>query len=329
MEPTMEENSPEKSQGENQSFSLSFHGRGGTLLGIQIVNILLMIITLGLYYFWAKAKVRRYIWGHTAFNGDRFTFHGTGEETFSGWFKVILVFGLPFLALQNAPVLMGLDLWIQIVGLLLSGLLFLVLLPIAIVGTRRYRLSRTSLQGIRFSFRGKVKDFAKIFFACAGYLVITLGLYTPYYNMRSAAFLWKNSRFGNRSFGFDGEGKDLFWNFFLSRVLAIPTLGLALVWYYVIKTRYMWNHTTFEAARFKSTITFGGILKLYIVNGLLTIVTLGFAFPWVVCRTNRYYLEHLTLEGGLDLSETVQDAQNTSAFGEEMGDFLDLDLDIG
>ncbi len=320
---------PETIDPPGHSHGFSFHGEGGTLLGIQVVNLLLTIITLGFYHYWAKTRVRHYIWGQSAFSEDRFAFHGTGEEIFIGWLKVIGLFGMPFMALQNAPVILGLDLWAQLGGLLLSMLLLLCVFPVALVGSRRYRLTRTSWRGIRFSFRGKVREYARIFFACVGYLVITLGFYRPYFDMRTADYLWKHTRFGDREFGFDGKGADLILQFILTTLLAIPTLGLTLVWYKVLKTRYLWEHTTFGEARFKSSITFGGLFEVYVVNFLTVVFTLGIAYPWAVCRTHKYYLDHLTLEGPLDPDGITQQAQTASAFGEEMGDFLDFDLDLG
>jgi uncharacterized membrane protein YjgN (DUF898 family) len=59
------------------------------------------------------------------------------------------------------------------------------------------------------------------------------------------------------------------------------------------------------------------------------IFTLGFGAPWAKVRTLRYYLTHLTLEGKLDLSTIMQEAQDASAFGEEVGDFLAMDFDLG
>ncbi len=68
---------------------------------------------------------------------------------------------------------------------------------------------------------------------------------------------------------------------------------------------------------------------MYLVNGLILIFTLGFGAPWAKVRTLSYYLDHLTLAGQLDLSAIVQEAQESSAFGEEVGDFLDMDFDLG
>ena len=39
---------------------LLFHGTGGSLFGIHVVNVLLTLVTFGVYYFWAKTRVRVY-----------------------------------------------------------------------------------------------------------------------------------------------------------------------------------------------------------------------------------------------------------------------------
>ena len=264
------------------------------------------------------------------FNGDRFAYHGTGKEVLIGWLKAAVIFGIPVYAFQNIPVIMGAPTPFKIAGVLISFLIIGIFIPVATVGSRRYRLSRTSLRGIRFSFRGKWQEFAKIFFACMPWLILTLGFYSPYFDMRRQTFLIEKAYYGNEKFGFDGKGKDLIGSYILAVILMIPTLFISLLWYYSYKkTNYTWNHTSFGAAHFQSTITFGGLVGLYLVNGLILIFTLGFGAPWAKVRTLRYYLTHLTLEGPLDLSAIVQDAQEASAFGEEVGDFLALDFDMG
>ena len=44
---------------------LLFHGSGGSLFGIHVVNVLLTLVTLGVYYFWAKTRVRVYLMSQT------------------------------------------------------------------------------------------------------------------------------------------------------------------------------------------------------------------------------------------------------------------------
>jgi uncharacterized membrane protein YjgN (DUF898 family) len=40
----------------------------------------------------------------------------------------------------------------------LGSVLYFLFTPVAMVGSRRYRLTRTSWRGIRFSFRGRAKN---------------------------------------------------------------------------------------------------------------------------------------------------------------------------
>ncbi len=40
---------------------LRHHGAAGELFKIYVVNILLTLVTLGIYRFWAKTRVRRYV----------------------------------------------------------------------------------------------------------------------------------------------------------------------------------------------------------------------------------------------------------------------------
>lgn len=314
---------------ESNTYPFSFQGNGGTLFGIQIVNLLLIIVTLGIYYFWAKTKVRVYTWSQTDFNGDRFAYHGTGKEILLGWLKALVVFGIPFYAFQKIPLIVAAPMSVKIACFLISYLIISLFIPVATVGSRRYRMSRTSLRGIRFSFRGRWFEFAKIFFTCIPWLILTLGFYMPYFDMRRQAFLVDRGYYGNEKFSFDGKGKDLLGSFVLAVLLVVPTFLISLLWYAYKKTKYTWNHISFGAARFQSTITFGGLIGLYLVNGLILIFTLGFGAPWTKVRSLRYYFTHLTLEGQLDLSKIVQDAQEVTAFGEEVGDFLAMDFDLG
>ena len=70
---------------QSQNYSLEFHGKGSEFFSIMIVNWLLTLVTLGLYYPWARAKKLRYIYGQTELNNERFHFAGTGKEMFKGF----------------------------------------------------------------------------------------------------------------------------------------------------------------------------------------------------------------------------------------------------
>ena len=53
-----------------------FRGNGGEYFRIWIVNLLLTIVTLGIYSAWAKVRRLRYFYGNTYLDGHSFEFHG-------------------------------------------------------------------------------------------------------------------------------------------------------------------------------------------------------------------------------------------------------------
>jgi len=306
---------------------LTFHGTGGALFGIYVVNALLTLVTIYIYYCWARVRVRRYLTSETAFEGDRFAYHGTGKELLIGTLKAGLLFALPFALLFVVPQF-ALEWWVGLGAMLVAYALFGVLIPLAIVGARRYRLSRTSWRGIRFSFRGRALDFVKLFLKGSLLTVVTLGLYYPVFAAHRQAFLVSHSYFGSQRFGFDGRARDLFKIFGLAWLLWLPTLGLYGFWFQARKQRYLWGHTAFGAARFRSTVTGGKLLALQLVNLLLLLLTLGLAWPWVTARNARFAFQYLSLVGALDMAGIQQQAQPASATGEGLAGFLDTGLEL-
>ena len=316
---------PTSAVGASGSRRLTFHGVGGTLFGIYVVNILLTIVTLGFYRFWGRVKVRRFMLSQTAFEGDRFAYHGTGKELLLGFVKALLFVGLPITALGTAARLSG-DLKIVIAAQAFTYLLVFTFIPIALVGARRYRLSRTSWRGIRFSFRGRARTLVRIFLLATLLNAVTLSLYYPFFQARQQAFMVANSHFGRRPFRFDGRGRDLFGAYVVSLLLLVPTLGLYLFWFHARKTRYFWDHTYFETARFRSTMTGGALLAQSLGNVLLLILTLGLAWPWVLVRRTRFELARLSVEGPLDLTGIVQEPQLATATGDALSTLLGADV---
>lgn len=310
---------------DGQAHQLFFHGTGGSLFGIHIVNMLLTILTLGIYYFWGKTKVRNYLWSQTDFAGDRFAYHGTGKELLIGFLKAVVVFGVPFIGLIIVPEFLDLGEIVKGATTFLFYGMVMVVVPLAMVGARRYRYSRTSWRGIFFSFRGSAKEFAQIFIGGSILSMLTLGLYYPFFEVKKHAFMVSHSYFGNQQFHFDGQGRDLFKSYLLTLLLLLPTLGMYWFWFEAKKQRYLWANTTIGGARFCSTVTGGGLLLLTIGNFFLTILTFGLGLPWVAVRNARFLCRHLSVEGPLELGAIEQEAQVATATGEGLASFLDMD----
>jgi uncharacterized membrane protein YjgN (DUF898 family) len=344
-------------------YQFAFHGRLGTLLGIYLVNSLLALLTLGLYQFWGRTRVRRYVLSETALAGDRFSYHGTGSEVCAGFLKAFGIFVLPATVLFAVAALESLPVATRLGAQLLAYAIVTIFVALAIVGSHRYRLGRTSLRGVRFSFRGRTADFARLFIVGAVLTAATLGLYRPIFDTRLRAFLVGHSYLGSRQFEFDGRSRDLFWPYVRALVMLVPTLGLSTVWYLAAKQRYFWRHTRLGSARCQSAVTGGRLLGLVLGNlsllgltaalgagpglwaglglglawgqavglaislGLATLLVLG--WPWVKLRSVRFTVATLSVVGSLDLAAIVQEAQAASGFGEALAGFFDVGFDLG
>ncbi len=310
---------------------LFLHGTGGALFGIFIINVFLTLVTLGIYSFWGRVRIRKYLWSQTEFAGDRFAYHGNGRELLNGSVKAGIIIGVPLIILGVVRDLLDVDVSVKVIAGVLSYLFILGAVPFAMVGARRYRLSRTSWRGIRFSFRGSAKQFLQIFILGSLLSLLTFSLYYPVFLDKRSAFMVHHSYLGNRKFEFDGRVAELFWPFVAALLLTIPTLGLNWFWFQARKRCYVWNHTSLGSARFRCTIRGGHLLVLNLVNFVLLIVTLGLAWSWVKTRNIKFAYANLALEGDLDFDAIQQEALSAPVTGEGIASFFDLDagFDIG
>jgi uncharacterized membrane protein YjgN (DUF898 family) len=316
-----------------KSLRFSYRGSAWDLLAVHISNAFLSILTLGFYSFWGKANLRRYVMGETEVAGDHFAYHGTGRELMGGWARALFIVGGPIVL----AVLIGDALKIHLtkqVGELLLYCYVGLLMPMATVGSWRYRLSRISWRAIRFSFRGRTLGLARIWIKGILLSICTLGLYYPYFVAEHRRYLVNNSYFGSKRFEFDGTGGELLGEYFLALILTPCTFGLYLLWFSAWKQRYFMEHTHFETARFRSTVTGSGLLSLYFTNALLLICTLGLAYPFVKTRTLRFHAENTFVDGPVDLDSVVQDIRAATTTGEGLSTMLEddgglLDMELG
>lgn len=126
---------------------VQFNGKGGEFFGIWIVNVLLSIITLGIYSAWAKVRTKRYFYGNTLIAGDNFEYHATPMQILKGRlvaFAIVLLWSV-----SNS-------LWPMISALLL--LIFYAALPWLLWSNARFDAVMTSYRNVHFSFTSSLKD---------------------------------------------------------------------------------------------------------------------------------------------------------------------------
>jgi len=307
----------------------TFWGRGTALLGTILGNRILTILTFGLYYFWGRAKVRRYLWEQVELDGDLVAFHGTGGELLLGWLKirgVLLPLTIVYLLMRVTK-----ERDAALVVSLLIVLIMAVLRPFALSGGRRYLLSRTSWRSIRFSYRGSTLRFAALYYGGILLCLLTLGFYIPFFLSSTYSYLTRHSYYGSLRLGYDGKGRDLLGAYAKAFFLGFVTLGVSWFFFAAERIRYCIGHTTVGSLRLASTMSGGKLFRLTVWNILLWIVTLGFATPWIVVRSLRYQLENTVLHGDLAaaLLEVEQQKRRAGAMADELADIADMDLGLG
>ena len=347
---------------------LFFHGSGYELFEIWIVNLSYTLLTLGVYYFWAKVRVRMYLLSRLEFDDHPFVYHGTGKELLVGWGKATLVITVPL----SLPILLNANLTIRTLSSLLVAGLTLTLFQFVRVWSHAYRLSRISWRSIRFSFKGTARQSIKIFAKGTLLTVITAGLYYPFYVTEQRRFMTSYSFVGNTPFEFSGRGRDVLkiyaqavllgtvWGVLLVLLLAFALfivsglvapwlsprmqqltnlamalliLGIVLLYLKSVifsdQQRYFWSRTSVGTASFRSTMPTESLFWFKVANVGLLIASLGLAWPWVRTRNLRFFFDHFMVEGPIELADIDQQTAPPNAMGEEFTGFFEAGLDLG
>lgn len=131
--------------------AFGFTGSWREYAPIAFTNLLLTIVTLGVYRFWATTRTRRYLWSRTHFRDAPLEWSGTGVELFIGFLLAMGLLFIPFIALQfgvQALIFQGYAGLAAFLGIAAFFLIF-YLIGVALFRMLRYRLSRTWWHGIR------------------------------------------------------------------------------------------------------------------------------------------------------------------------------------
>ncbi|MBI5333302.1 MAG: DUF898 domain-containing protein [Burkholderiales bacterium] len=143
---------PARSTRPDERHAVVFTGSGSEYFRIWIVNLLLTLATLGLYYPWAKARRLKYFHTSTRVAGHALDFHGDPRRMLRGFLLTVLLFGAYGLAGQVSPVAGGIAL-----------LILAAVWPALFCASMRFRLANTSWRGLRLRFTGSVADAYRAF----------------------------------------------------------------------------------------------------------------------------------------------------------------------
>jgi len=264
-----------------ESISFEQTATWGGVFPIAALNALLNIVTLTLWRFWGRTRVRRYMWSTTLINGTPLTYTGSGAELFRSFIFVMLLIFLPIyggifaLQLYLPP-----EQAMMILGLAYIPILFAFswLMGMAIWIARRYRLSRTTWRGIRFGQAGSANAFS---WASIGYgflVAVTMGWFEPVKEMRLSRRLWGETFFGDKNFDItqsdEGLAGPLYPTFALSWFAGVIAYFAAIGVYIAMIGPML------EAGNTAPTMNMEMILKLYLAMLVFFVLYGFFSLPY-------------------------------------------------
>ncbi|MCI2395860.1 DUF898 domain-containing protein [Aliiroseovarius sediminis] len=131
--------------------NITYSGRKGPIFGLALKTGILTVLTLGIYRFWAKTRLRRYYWSAIRPGGIPLEYAGEPLEKLLG-FLVAVVFLAFYIGVVNL-ILMYFSFALLNGNVAAYVLSFAGLAPIIFFAqyrARRYILARTRWRGIRF-----------------------------------------------------------------------------------------------------------------------------------------------------------------------------------
>ncbi len=131
----------------NRTLDVRFTGSGSEYFRIWIVNLLLTMVTLTLYWPFARARRIAYFQNNTLVGGDPLGFHADPWKMFRGYL-VMLALGIIYWAISNFVPSMA---W-------LPFLVLMVLWPALWRASLQFRMRNSSWRGVRFAFEGDLKS---------------------------------------------------------------------------------------------------------------------------------------------------------------------------
>ena len=225
--------------------NLSFTGNGFEYFKIWIVNILLTIITLGIYYPWAKVRNNKYLYANSTLENNNFDYHATGKQLFISYLIALVLFIAYTVLGELYPII---------------GLFFLIILLIAIpwliYRSMRFSLKVTSFSNVRFGFDGSLKDSYITFLA---YPILFIILIT-------SLFI---------ALGFFGINNPVI--IASTSILALIIYIFAFAFFTAKKTQYLINSSKFGQGKFKTDIKVSDFVFIVLKSAGIVILAIIFS----------------------------------------------------
>ncbi len=298
--PPTSEGTPAAADAAQRRYPIEFTGTGSEYFRIWIVNLLLTIVTLGIYSAWAKVRRLQYFYRNTRLDGSVFDYHGRPGAILRGrLIAVIAIAGYRY-AFDFSP-------WLGMA----AALGFVGLLPWLLAQSQRFRLHNSNYRGLRFRFLGSTAEAYRLVvppivlmllpgvfvgFAAgqvrpdpmlfvpvaAGYLLL-LAL-APYLHYRAKRYQHANTAYGGEQSTFDGR-PGAFYRLYLEAV----AMGLGAVLVAVVLVAFAGMAGVALGGRGAGGVMAGVVVLVLFYAALIA------AMQTVVARVQNYVWQRTTI----------------------------------
>lgn len=350
---------------ESNDLEITFTGNAREYFGIWIVNVLLSIITLGIYSAWAKVRRKRYFYGNTWLDGHNFEYHADPKSILKGRIIVFAIFVIYQVLASINPIFAAASL----------PLLFLV--PWLVNKGLTFNARMTSYRNVRFNFTGKYWDAFISLILLPFVAIIPLGLLIPVATRKRLEYYYNGHSLGNAKFNADVPLKPIYKAFLLAILLAIVSLLITaaliygITWltgiitaiedamlneqsnstlvlflpilylsiflvfipayiHYSVKSFNIGinNLNLDDEYRFSATMKTLPYTWIILSNFAVTVLTIGLMAPWAHVRKAKYLAANFTVHAAGSLSTLIDTvAQDGSVTSSE---YMDMDgIDFG
>ncbi len=235
---TVPEESEDNSELSANMHQFEFTGKAGEFFSIWIVNVLLSIVTLGIYSAWAKVRKETYFYGNTQLDGSSFRYHAKPMQILKGRIIAFIFFlAYYFSGYVNTTA----------AGIVITAIA--VMMPALIVMSLAFRMRNSSYRNVRFNFE---KDFKQVY---AIFITPSLLL---------AVYLYFIIEFQKNIVANPDALKDDFSSYLPIMILPL-LIGLMypLFEYFLVKFRI--NHSRFGKSEFGFTSGAGSFYAIYLI----------------------------------------------------------------
>ena len=343
--------------------AFEFSGSAKEWFGIWIVNLLLSLVTIGIYSAWAKVRRKKYFYRNTHVEGRNFDYHATGGQILKGRLIVIA-------AVVGFQIILTL---FPVIGLiLLVALIFFY--PWLLIRAMIFNANMSSFSNVRFKFGGIYGQALKVHLLYPILCALTLYTTLPILDRTMKRFSINNHRLGTATFKMNagigafykaaflavlwvilvfvvaifGMGlsfgrfeEEIFWSLENDPALIFSIMGAFYAVFFIgfipapfiyqaFTRNEVYNTTFLEGGhRLRSNVSAPQLIWIAVSNLVVVVFTGGLMLPWAQIRIARYLAEHTAVDLGGSVDDFVGlQEKATSALGDAYTDIEGVDVGL-